>query len=60
MMCFMSQTVQPLKNASFKTNDPRRLWCVVVLSNAYRDVRASFLPSVWSEDPGVAKALLKA
>ena len=44
-MCFMSQTVRPLENASFKTNDLRRPWCVVVLSDTYRDARASISPN---------------
>ena len=44
-MRFMSQTVQPLENASFKTNNPRRPWYALVLSDTYRDARASISPS---------------
>ena len=43
-MCFMSQTVQPLENAIFNTNDPRRPWCVMVLSDTHKDVRVSTFP----------------
>ena len=39
MLRFMSQTVQPLKNAGFSIDDPRRSWCVMALSDAYNDVR---------------------
>ena len=59
-MRFMSQTVRPLENASFKTNDPRRPWRVMVLSDTYRDAIVSISPVVWSENPGAAKALLNA
>ena len=56
-MRFMSQTVRPLENASFKTNDPRRPWfCPTLIGMPER----LFLPVVWSEDPGAAKALLNA
>ena len=60
MMCFMSQTVRPLESANFNTDDPRRPWCVMVLSDTYNDVKVSIFPSVRSEDPSVAKALLNA
>ena len=60
MMHFMSQTMRPLENAGFNTDDPRRPWCVMVLSDTYDDVRVSIFPSVRSEDPGAAKALLNA
>ena len=45
MMRFMLQTLCPLENASFKTNDPRRPWCAMVLSDTHRDARASISPS---------------
>ena len=32
----------------------------MVLSDTYNDIRVSIFPSVKSEDPGVAKALLNA
>ena len=60
MMHFMSQIVQPLENAGFNTDDPRRPWCVMVLSDIYNDVKVSIFPSVRFEDPGAAKALLNA
>ena len=60
MMRLMSQTVQPLENAGFNIDDLRRAWCVMVLSDTYNDVRVSIFPSVRSEDPGAAKALLNA
>ena len=60
MMRFMSQTVQPLENAGFNTDDPRRPWCVMVLSDTYNDVKVSIFPSVRFEDLGAAKALLNA
>ena len=44
-MRFMSQTVRPLENASFKTNDPRRPWYIMVLSDIYRDAIVSISPS---------------
>ena len=44
-MRFMSQTMRPLENASFKTNDLRRLWHAMVLSDTYRDTRVSISPS---------------
>ena len=44
-MRFMSQTVRQLENASFKTNDPRRPWRVMVLSDTYRDAIVSISPS---------------
>ena len=44
-MRFMSQTVRPLENASFKTNDPRRPWRAMVLSDTYRDAKVSISPS---------------
>ena len=44
-MRFMSQTMRPLENASFKTNDLRRLWHAMVLSDTYRDARVSISPS---------------
>ena len=56
----MSQTMRPLENAGFNTDDPRRPWCVMVLSDTYDDVRVSIFPSVRSEDPGIAKTLLNA
>ena len=59
-MCFMSQTVRSLENAGFNTNDPRRSWCIMVLSDTYNDIRVSIFPSVRSEDPGATKALLNA
>ena len=59
-MRFMSQIVRPLENTSFNTDDPRRPWCVMVLSDTYNDVKVSIFPSVRSEDPSVAKALLNA
>ena len=43
-MRFMSQTVRPLENASFKINDLRRPWRAMVLSDTYRDARASISP----------------
>ena len=55
-MHFMSQTMRPLENAGFNTDDPRRPWCVMVLSDIYNDVRVSIFPSIRSEDPSVAKA----
>ena len=60
MMRFMSQIMQPLENAGFNTDDLRRPWCVMVLSDIYNDVRVSIFPSIRSEDPSVAKALLNA
>ena len=59
-MRFMSQIVQPLENTGFNTDDPRRPWCVMVLSDTYNDVKVSIFPSVRSEDPSIAKALLNA
>ena len=59
-MRFMSQIVQPLENTGFNTDDPRRPWCVMVLSNTYNDVKVFIFLSVKFEDPGVAKALLNA
>ena len=59
-MRFMSQIVQPLENTGFNTDDPRRPWCVMVLSDTYNDVKVPIFPSVRSEDPSVAKALLNA
>ena len=59
-MRFMSQIVQPLENNGFNTDDPRRPWCVMVLSDTYNDVKVSIFPSVRSEDPSIAKALLNA
>ena len=50
-MRFMLQTVRPLKNASFKTNDPRRPWRAMVLSNTHKDVRASISPSRLVREP---------
>ena len=44
-MHFMLQTVRLLENASFKTNDPRRPWRAMVLSDTHRDARASISPS---------------
>ena len=44
-MRFMSPTVRPLENDIFKTNDPRRPWRAMVLSDTYRDARASISPS---------------
>ena len=44
-MHFMLQTVQPLENASFKTNAPRRPWRAMVLSDTHRDAGASISPS---------------
>ena len=43
-MRFMSQTVRPLKDASFKTNNPRRPWLAMVLYDTYKDVKASISP----------------
>ena len=60
MMHFMSHTVRPLENAGFNIDDLRRPWCVMVLSDTYNDVRVSIFPSVRSEDPDIAKALLNA
>ena len=60
MIGFMSQTMRPLQNAGFNTDDPRRPWCVMVLSDTYDDVRVSIFPSVRSEDLGIAKTLLNA
>ena len=51
-MRFMLQTVQPLENASFKTNDPRRPWRAMVLSDNYRDAKASISPSRLVRGPG--------
>ena len=59
-MRFMSQIVQPLENTGFNTDDPRRPWCVMVLSDTYNDVKVSIFPSVRSEDLSIAKALLNA
>ena len=39
MMRFMSQTTQPLKNACFNIDDPRRSWGVMALSDAHNDVK---------------------
>ena len=50
-MCFMLQTMRPLENASFKINDPRRPWCVMVLSDTYRDARASISPNRLVQGP---------
>ena len=33
-----------LGNANFKTKDPRRPWCTMVLSNIHGDVRVSISP----------------
>ena len=44
MMRFMSQTVRPFENASFGTDDRRRSWCVMALSDAHNDVRVSIFP----------------
>ena len=44
-MRFMLQIVRPLENASFKTNDPRRPWRAMVLSDTHRDARTSISPS---------------
>ena len=60
MMHFMPQIVRPLENAGFNTDDPRRPWCVMVLSDIYNDVKVSIFPSVRFEDPGAAKVLLNA
>ena len=60
MMHFMSQIVRPLENAGFNTDDPRRPWCVMVLSDTYNDIKVSIFPSNRFEDPGAAKALLNA
>ena len=60
MIGFMSQTMRSLQNAGFNTDDPRRPWCVMVLSDTYDDVRVSIFPSVRSEDLGIAKTLLNA
>ena len=60
MMRFMSQIVRPLENAGFNTDDPRRPWCVMVLSDTCNDVKVSIFPSVRFKDPGAAKALLNA
>ena len=51
MMCFMSQTVRPLENASFKTNDPRRPWCVMVLLDTYKDVKVFIFPKRLVQGP---------
>ena len=51
MMRFMSQTVRPLENASFKTNDPRRPWRAMILSDTYRDARASISPGRLVQGP---------
>ena len=50
-MRFMSQIVRPLENASFKTNDPRRPWRVMVLSDTYRDAIVSISPSRLVREP---------
>ena len=60
MMHFMSQIVRPLENAGFNTDDPRRPWCVMVLSDTYNDIKVSIFLSVRFEDPGATKALLNA
>ena len=60
MMHFMSQIVRPLEIAGFNTDDLRRPWCVMVLSDTYNDVKVYIFPSVRFEDPGAAKALLNA
>ena len=44
MMRFMSQTVRLLENPGFNTDDPRRPWCVMVLSDTYNDVKVFIFP----------------
>ena len=51
MMRFMSQIVRSLENASFKTNDLRRPWCIMVLFDTYRDARASISPKCLVRGP---------
>ena len=40
----MSQTMRPLENASFNTDDLRRPWYVMALFDTYNDVRVSIFP----------------
>ena len=40
-----------LENASFKTNDLRRPWCAMVLSDIHRDARASISPGHLVQGP---------
>ena len=44
MMRFMSQIMRPLENIGFSIDDPRRSWCVMVLSDAHNDVRVFIFP----------------
>ena len=59
-MHFMLQTVWPLENASFKKTirggHGVPWFCPTLIGMPER----LFLPVVWSEDPGAAKALLNA
>ena len=57
-MYSMSQTVRLLKNVGFNVGDSKGPSCVMALSDVYDDVGVSVFPSIWSEDPGTAKALL--
>ena len=41
-----------LENASFRTNDPRRSWHVMVLSETHGDARASISPCRLVRGPG--------
>ena len=50
-MRFMSQTVRSLENAGFSTDDSRRSWCVMALSDAYNDVRVSIFPKRQVQGP---------
>ena len=50
-MHFMLQIVRPLENASFKTNDPRRPWRAMVLSDTHRDARVSISPNRLVQGP---------
>ena len=50
-MHFMSQTMRPLENASFNTDDLRRPWCVMALSDTYNDVRVSIFPKHLVQEP---------
>ena len=51
MMRFMLQTVRPLENDGFNTDDPRRPWCVMAMSDTYNDVRVSIFPKHLVQEP---------
>ena len=51
MMRFMSQTVQPLENASSSIDDSRRSWGVMALSDAHNDVRVFIFPKCQVRGP---------